>query len=340
MGDDHVLRTFLFIAIGGLLFTMDTGSSHAAESGRQEGSALRFKMKTLEGEDVDLAKYGGKVVMVVNVASRCGYTPQYEQLQQLHEKYAQRGLAILGFPCNQFLRQEPGSATQIREFCRVNYGVTFDMFAKVDVKGENACELYRFLTSVDTKPKGPGKIGWNFEKFILDRSGMVVARFGSSTRPDAREVLAAIERELARPAPSRENEPSSRAGLEAHLNLSDYLWKNRVLLAFAPARDDQTIESLRRGFAERTAGVSDRDLLLIEVIESDGVRIANRRYAEASGAQLRQQFRIAPGSTVLVLVGKDGAEKLRKTTVRLDELFAVIDAMPMRRQEIEESGRR
>ena len=213
-------QTILFLAVGGLLFTMDTGCSRAVEGVKQEGSALRFKMKTLEGEEVDLAKYEGKVVMIVNVASKCGYTPQYEQLQQLHEKYAQRGLAILGFPCNQFLGQEPGSATQIREFCRVNYGVTFDMFAKVDVKGETACDLYKFLTSLDTKPKRAGKIGWNFEKFIVNRSGKVVARFGSSTKPDAPEVVEIIERELAKAAGTgREvgkNNPAARGGCGGH----------------------------------------------------------------------------------------------------------------------------
>ena len=159
---------------------------------------LKFTMKSLDGEEIDLAKYDGRVVMIVNVASKCGYTPQYKQLQQLHEKYAERGLAILGFPCNQFLWQEPGSATEIQEFCRVNYGVTFDMFAKVEVKGENACDLYKFLTALDTQPKGAGKIGWNFEKFIVDRNGNVVARFGSGTKPDAPEVVEVIERELAR----------------------------------------------------------------------------------------------------------------------------------------------
>jgi glutathione peroxidase len=155
-------------------------------------------MTSLDGEQIDLAQYAGKVVMVVNVASKCGYTPQYKQLQELHEKYAQRGLAILGFPCNQFLWQEPGSAKEIREFCTVNYGVTFDMFDKVDVKGENACELYRFLTSIATEPKGAGEIGWNFEKFILDRNGFVVARYGSREKPDSPEIIKVIERELAK----------------------------------------------------------------------------------------------------------------------------------------------
>ena len=165
---------------------------------------LKFTMKSLAGEDVDLAKYAGKVVMIVNVASKCGYTPQYDQLQQLHEKYAERGLAILGFPCNQFLWQESGSNAEIQDFCRVNYGVTFDMFAKVNVKGDKACDLYKFLTSIETQPKGAGKIGWNFEKFIVDRSGNVVARFGSGTKPDAPELVQIIERELAKTTPAAE----------------------------------------------------------------------------------------------------------------------------------------
>jgi len=159
-------------------------------------------MQSLAGEEVDLAKYQGKVVMIVNVASKCGYTGQYEQLQKLHEKYASEGLAILGFPCNQFLGQEPGSAEEIQAFCRKNYGVTFDMFAKVEVNGENACELYKFLTSLDTRPKGAGKIGWNFEKFLIDRNGTVVGRFGPGTNPDAPEIVAVIERELATGVPS------------------------------------------------------------------------------------------------------------------------------------------
>jgi predicted NAD/FAD-dependent oxidoreductase len=120
---------------------------------------------------------------------------------ELHEKYASQGLAILGFPCNQFLGQEPGSAEEIQAFCQKNYGVTFDMFAKVEVNGENACELYKFLTSLETEPKGAGKISWNFEKFLIDRNGMVIARFGSGTKPNDPAVLAIIERELsAKPA--------------------------------------------------------------------------------------------------------------------------------------------
>lgn len=179
---------------------MSTGSgcSSTVEGQKQEKTALRFTMKSLSGEEVNLTRYSGKVVMIVNVASKCGFTPQYQQLQELHKEYSEHGLAILGFPCNQFLWQEPGSDEEIQQFCQLNYGVTFDMFAKVEVKGKNACDLYRFLTSVNTKPKGAGKIGWNFEKFILDRNGFVVARFGSSTKPDDPEIVSVIERELAR----------------------------------------------------------------------------------------------------------------------------------------------
>jgi len=155
-------------------------------------------MKSLEGEEIDLKQYDGKVLLIVNVASHCGYTGQYEQLQQLHEKYAEQGLAILGFPCNQFLGQEPGTAPEIKEFCRANYGVTFDMFDKVEVNGEGACELYKQLTSLDAKPKGAGEIGWNFEKFVVDRRGFVVGRFGSGSKPDAPEIIKLIEQELAR----------------------------------------------------------------------------------------------------------------------------------------------
>jgi glutathione peroxidase len=148
-------------------------------------------MKTLAGKDVELSKYQGKVVLVVNVASKCGLTPQYEQLQALHKKYAKQGLAVVGFPCNQFLGQEPGTAEEIQEFCRVNYGVKFDLFAKIEVNGEGACPLYKYLTKLETKPKGPGKITWNFEKFLIGRNGEVVARFAPKTKPDAPEVVKA-----------------------------------------------------------------------------------------------------------------------------------------------------
>lgn len=158
---------------------------------------LSVKMKTLEGKEIDLAeRYKGKVVLLVNVASRCGNTPQYKQLQALHEKYNQAGLAVVGVPCNQFGQQEPGTAKEIREFCTKNYGVEFDMLAKVDVNGEEACELYKWLTSEETDPDFAGKITWNFEKFLISRDGDVVARIAPKTKPDDEKVIEQIEAEL------------------------------------------------------------------------------------------------------------------------------------------------
>lgn len=173
-------------------------STAAEKETKQVPKALSFTMKSLDGKDVDLSKYQGKVVLVVNVASKCGLTPQYKQLQALHEKYAKEGLAILGFPCNQFKQQEPGTAAEIKEFCQLNYGVSFDMFDKIEVNGNGACDLYKYLTALDTKPKGAGNITWNFEKFIVGRNGEVVARFTPQTKPDDPQVLKVIEAELAR----------------------------------------------------------------------------------------------------------------------------------------------
>lgn len=154
-------------------------------------------MKALDGTDVDPARYQDKVLLIVNVASECGLTPQYAGLQALHEKYSDQGLAVLGFPCNQFLSQEPGDADQIREFCESNYGVGFDLFTKVEVNGENATELYKFLTSQPTNPKGAGKISWNFEKFLVGRDGNVIARFDPRTKPDDAALIQALEAALA-----------------------------------------------------------------------------------------------------------------------------------------------
>jgi len=186
-------RLKLFFLGGALMSAM----SQASAAERDVPPALRFKMETLDGKQVELSKYNGKVVLVVNVASKCGLTPQYKQLEALHEKYAGKGLAVLGFPCNQFGQQEPGTAGQIREFCSKNYGVQFDMFAKVNVNGDEACDLYKHLKSLNTKPKGPGEIGWNFEKFLLNRRGDVIARFEPRTKPDAPDVVQAIEAALA-----------------------------------------------------------------------------------------------------------------------------------------------
>jgi len=186
------------ILIAVVIVTGCATSNATEQESTKVSKPLNLAMKSLDGKDVDLSKYEGKVVLIVNVASKCGLTGQYEQLQELHEEYSDKGLAVLGFPCNQFLFQEPGTAEEIREFCRVNYGVTFDMFAKVKVNGKGACDLYKTLTVLDTKPVGPGKISWNFEKFIVGRDGEVVARFSPRTKPDDSKLLKVIEGELAK----------------------------------------------------------------------------------------------------------------------------------------------
>jgi glutathione peroxidase len=189
------------LLVAALIVVSTGGIAQAATAAAQEKTVLDLKMKSLDGKNVDLADYKGKVVLIVNVASKCGLTPQYEQLEAIYKKYSEEGLAILGFPCNQFGGQEPGTAEEIQEFCKANYGVTFDLFEKIDVNGDGAAELYKTLTALETKPTGPGKISWNFEKFLVDRNGVVVARFSPKTKPDDPEVTKAIEAELAKPAP-------------------------------------------------------------------------------------------------------------------------------------------
>jgi glutathione peroxidase len=168
----------------------------AASGADNVPAALNFKMKSLAGKEVDLSKYQGKVVLMVNVASQCGLTPQYEKLQALHTKYGSQGLAVLGFPANEFGEQEPGTNAEIADFCQKNYGVSFDMFSKVVVKGEGQCPLYKFLTSPATNPKFAGDVGWNFEKFLIGRNGEIVKRFDPNTEPDSPDVIGAIEVEL------------------------------------------------------------------------------------------------------------------------------------------------
>lgn len=181
------------------IVTACVSSVFAADS----APVLNYKVKNIAGKEVDLSQYQGKVLLVVNVASRCGLTKQYEELEALHEKYSDQGLAVLGFPCNQFGRQEPGTEAEIAKFCTQQYGVKFDMFSKVNVNtvdkdGEEAHPFYKHLTSLDTKPVGKGKISWNFEKFVIGRNGEVIARFAPRTAPDAPEVIKVIEEELAK----------------------------------------------------------------------------------------------------------------------------------------------
>lgn len=171
----------------------------AEEKGaRKVPAVLNFKMQTLDGQPVELSKYQGKVVLFVNVASECGLTPQYKGLQALHERYAKQGLAIVGVPANEFGGQEPGSNAQIAAFCKKNYGVTFDMLAKVVVDGKDICPLYRYLTSKETNPKFGGPLKWNFTKFLIGRDGQVIGRFEPNIEPEAKELVEAIEAALAK----------------------------------------------------------------------------------------------------------------------------------------------
>ncbi len=157
---------------------------------------LNFTMKGIDGNDTDLSKLQGKVVLFVNVASKCGFTPQYEGLQKLHDHYAADGLVIVGVPANEFGRQEPGTDAEISKFCTSNYGVKFTMLSKAVVKGKGICPLYQFLTGKDTNPKFAGPITWNFEKFLIGRNGDVVARFAPRVTPEDEHVIKAIEAEL------------------------------------------------------------------------------------------------------------------------------------------------
>jgi len=161
-------------------------------------SVLDFKMKDIDGKDVKLNKYKGKVLMVVNTASKCGYTPQYEGLQAIYDKFNAKGFYVLGFPANNFGGQEPGKESEIKEFCESKYKVKFPMFAKISVKGEDQDPLYKFLTAKETNPEFAGDITWNFNKFLIDRSGKVVARFSSKDTPESEKVVAAIEKELSK----------------------------------------------------------------------------------------------------------------------------------------------
>jgi len=153
-------------------------------------------VKTLSGEDSSLGALAGKTLLVVNVASKCGLTPQYAALEALHSRLADRGFSVVGFPCNQFMGQEPGTAEEIEEFCSTTYGVTFPMFEKIEVNGEGRHPIYDELTAVPDADGAAGDIQWNFEKFLLGPDGTVLARFRPRTVPDDPEVLAAIEKHL------------------------------------------------------------------------------------------------------------------------------------------------
>jgi glutathione peroxidase-family protein len=159
-----------------------------------------FTMNDIGGNPVPLSAYAGKVVLVVNTASKCGFTPQYKGLEELYKTWKDSGLVILGFPANNFFFQEPGSDGEIRQFCTLNYGVTFPMFSKISVKGKGKAPLFKWLTEQKTSPEGPGAVSWNFNKFLVNRSGRAVYRFGSKIEPLSEEMVSAVKKLLAEPA--------------------------------------------------------------------------------------------------------------------------------------------
>ncbi len=156
-----------------------------------------FTMKTIEGKDLPLAEYRGKVVLIVNVASECGYTPQYKDLEALYRKYRDRGFVVLGFPANNFGGQEPGTDAEIREFCSTTYDVTFPMFSRISVAGGDQHPLYRFITSGGGNPAVAGEVKWNFQKYLVGRDGRLLGKYLSRVKPLSEELVQAVENALA-----------------------------------------------------------------------------------------------------------------------------------------------
>ncbi|CAN5373115.1 glutathione peroxidase [soil metagenome] len=180
------------------LFALTLGIACAADKTKETAMTgpLAFKMKDIDGKEVDLSTYKGKVVLFVNVASKCGYTKQYTGLEALYQKHSKDGLVLIGVPANEFGKQEPGTDAEIKEFCSSKFHVTFPMMSKVVVKGEGICPLYKFLTEKETNPKHGGEVAWNFEKFLVSRKGEVVGHFKSKVEPDSAELTKAIKTEL------------------------------------------------------------------------------------------------------------------------------------------------
>jgi len=187
------------VSIAVASFATMPGKNALTGTGKPEGTAksvLDFTLKSIDGKDVSLDTYRGSVLLIVNVASKCGYTPQYQGLQALYAKYREQGLVVMGFPANNFMGQEPGTNEEIKTFCTQKYNVTFPMFSKISVKGDDIHPLYRFLTSKETNPEFGGDITWNFNKFLVDRTGKLVARFETRDKPESEKVVQTIERTL------------------------------------------------------------------------------------------------------------------------------------------------
>lgn len=177
-------------------FSLSSRASVTPVTGEKMNSIYDFSLKDIDHKEVNLSQYRGKVVLVVNVASRCGFTPQYEGLQKVYMKYKDRGFVILGFPANNFMAQEPGTDEEIKTFCSAKYSVTFPIFSKISVKGDDIHPLYKFLSSKETNPEFGGDIKWNFSKFLVDKTGKIIARFEPAVKPESDPVIQAIEKAL------------------------------------------------------------------------------------------------------------------------------------------------
>ena len=185
----HVAAAVLMLAVW--------ASAGTGEEPKTMTGPLDYKLKDIDGKEFDLAKLKGKVVLIVNVASECGYTPQYEGLQELYAKYEKDGLVVVGVPSNEFGKQEPGTDEEIKKFCTTKYKVTFPMMSKVVVKGKDQIPLYKTLTDATPNKKGDiEQVGWNFEKFLINRKGEVVGRFKSAVEPTSDDLVKAIKSEL------------------------------------------------------------------------------------------------------------------------------------------------
>jgi len=189
------MKNILFPAIISLsLFIV--GSAMNREPKAAVKTIYNFEVIDIEGNPVKLEIYKGKVLLITNVASKCGFTPQYAGLEKLHNKFKDRGFVVLGFPANNFRNQEPGTNAEIMQFCKSNYGVTFPMFAKISVAGADKHPLYVFLTEKATNPEFSGEIRWNFDKFLIDKTGKIIARFDPHEKPEDEMIMAAVEKTL------------------------------------------------------------------------------------------------------------------------------------------------
>ena len=189
-------HTTYVLAIAFLLFLSKTDAENKNKGNSMEKNIKQVTVKDIDGKSVKLSDYKGKVLLIVNVASYCGYTKQYSGLEQIYKQYKDKGFEILAFPCNQFGEQEPGTNEEIKNFCSSKFDVSFKLFDKIDVNGSNKSPLYSILT--DNEITGKSDIKWNFEKFLIDKDGNIVARYASKVEPTGKELISAIEKELAK----------------------------------------------------------------------------------------------------------------------------------------------